>query len=192
MIHQKYGTLLTPDIRMHRQYFREMLKLLGIRVLYRAPKKHQEKYTDYAELDANYYPPILIGCIFDEHPTQRTLRKMGWVSELNENSSFIHVDYDLEGLQQGGLFIVPSGLDHGDGRLFRIVRMSNSIVYPASITCEIVPEYVDNFESLVNMSAEAIIESEDYNIMEDENLYPMTNFMRDELELEPLLELEKI
>ena len=141
-------------------------------------------------MDANYYPPILIGCIFDEHPTQRTLKKMGWVSELNENSSFIHVDYDLEGLQQGGLFIVPSGLDKGKGRIFRIVRMSTGIVYPSSVTCEIVPEYIDNFDKIVDASPEAIIESEDYNIMEDEGLYPMTNFMRDELELEQGLELE--
>lgn len=190
MNHQKYGTLLTPDIRMHRQYFREMVKLLGIRVLYRAPRDCQKKYTSYAEMDTNYYPPILIGCIFDEHPTQRTLRKMGWVSELNENSSFIHVDYDLDKLQQGGLFIIPSGLDRGKGRLFRIVRMSNSIVYPASITCEIVPEYIDDFDSIIDMSPEAIIEDEDYNILEDEYQSPMTNFTRDERELEYDLELE--
>lgn len=190
MNHQKYGTLLTPDIRQWRQYFREMVKLLGIRVLYRAPIERKDKYTSYAEMDANYYPPILIGCIFDEHPTQRTLKKMGWVSELNENSSFIHVDYDLEGLQQGGIFIVPSGLDHGKGRIFRIVRMSTGIVYPASVTCEIVPEYIDNFESIVDMSAEAIIESEDYDILEDECQAPMTNFTRDERELEYDLKLE--
>ena len=190
MKHQKYGTLLTPDIRMHRQYFREMVKLLGIRVLYRAPKEYQKKYTNYAEMDANYYEPILIGCIFDEHPTQRTLKKMGWVSELNENSSFIHVDYDLDKLQQGGLFIVPSGLDHGKGRIFRIVRMSTSIVYPASVTCEIVPEYIDDFDSIVDMSPEAIIESEDYNILQDECQTPMTGFTRDEHELEYDLKLE--
>lgn len=189
MEHQKYGTLLTPDIRMHRQYFREMVKLIGIRVLYRAPISNDSKYTSYAEMDTQYHKPILVGCIFDEHPTQRTLKKMGWVSELNENSSFIHVDYDLP-LQQGGLFIIPSGLDKGKGRLFRIVRMSNSIVYPASITCEIVPEYIDDFESIIGMSPEAIIESEDYNLLEDEIQTPMTNFTRDERELEYDLELE--
>jgi hypothetical protein len=68
------------------------------------------------------------------------------VTELQENSSLIEVDYDLQGLQQGALFIVPSGLDDGKGRLFRVVRMTNSIVYPASITCEIVPEYINTFQ----------------------------------------------
>lgn len=181
---QKYGLLLTPDIRQHRQYFREMVKLLGIRVLYRAPKPGK-KYTTYAEIDAMYEQPILVGCIFDEHPSQRTLRKMGWMSELNENSSFIHVDYDLPGLQQGGMFIVPSGLDDGNGRLFRIVKMVTSIVYPASITCEIVPEYIDNFESAAyGYDVNALIESEDLNIFESERVNSMTYYTRDENEIE--------
>jgi len=139
---KKYGTLLTQDIKLHRQYFREMCKLLGIRVLYRAPYPNKH-YTRYAEIDSNYQPPIYVGCIFDEHPTQQTLKKMGWVSELQSNASIIHVDYDLPDLQQGALFIIPSGLDGADGRLFRVERLTNSIVYPASITCEIVPEYED-------------------------------------------------
>lgn len=186
---QKYGILLTPDIRQHRQYFREMCKLIGIYVLYRSPKPGK-KYTTYAEIDANYYPPILVGCIFDEHPSQQTLRKMGWMAELDENSSFIHVDYDLPNLQQGGMFIIPSGLDDGKGRLFRIVKMANSMVYPASITCELVPEYIDNFEGVAyGLDVNALVESEDLNIFESEEIKPMTNYMRDENEIEEALAL---
>ena len=135
----KYGTLLTPDIKLHRKYFSEMVKLLGICVIYRSPKKDKH-WTQYSEVESNYNPPILVGCIFEEHPTQQTLRKMQWVSELQENASIIHIPYDLPNIQQGALFIVPSGLDDGKGRLFRVTRLTNSIVYPASITCEIVPE----------------------------------------------------
>ena len=176
---QKYGQLLTPDIRIHRQYFREMVKLLGIRVLYRAPKIGKT-YTTYREIDANYEDPILIGCIFDEHPSQQTLRKMGWVSELNENSSFIHVDYDLPNLQQGALFIIPSGLDNGKGRLFRVVKMVNEIVYPSSMTCEIVPEYEDDFESISDgKTVEELIESEKLNVLKHEQILPMTSYMED-------------
>lgn len=141
----KYGFLLTPSIKLHRNYFREMCKMLGIRVLYRSPLPNKH-YTTYAEIDSSYNPPILVGCIFDDHPKQQTLKKLGWVSELQENSSLIHVDYDLPGLQQGCLFIVPSGLDGGRGRLFRVVKLVNDIVYPASVTCEIVPEYEDTIE----------------------------------------------
>jgi hypothetical protein len=143
-VEQKYGQLLNQNIKLTRQYFREMVKLLGIYVLYRPPYEGKN-YTTYAEIDSNYESPILTGCIFDEHPTQQTLKKMGWVSELQEGSSIIHVDYDLPNLQQGALFIVPSGLDDGKGRLFRVVKLTNSIVYPASITCEIVPEYEDTY-----------------------------------------------
>lgn len=141
---QKYGQLLNQNIKLTRQYFREMVKLLGIYVLYRAPKP-DKSYNTYGELDNCFEQPVLTGCIFDEHPTQQTLKKIGWVAELQENSSLIHVDYDLPNLQQGALFIIPSGLDNGEGRIFRVVSMSNSIVYPASITCEIVPEWEDTF-----------------------------------------------
>lgn len=145
MEEKKYGLLLTKDIKLHRQYFEEMVYLLGIQVIYRSPKIGKT-YTTYAEIESNYNPPICTGCIFDEHPTQQTLKKMGWVSELQQNASIIHVAYDLPNLQQGSLFIVPSGLDHGKGRLFRVVRLTNSIVYPASISCEIVPEYENTFD----------------------------------------------
>lgn len=107
------------------------------------------KPTDktWAELKANYETyPKLVGCIFEEHPTQQTLRKMGWISELQENSSLIHIPYDLENIQQGCLFIVPSGIDNTEGRVFRVIKLSNIMVYPASITCEIIPEYVNTFD----------------------------------------------
>lgn len=141
----KYGILLNSAAKLHRQYFREMVKLLGIKVLYRAPLPDKH-YTTYAEIDSNYAQPIIIGCIFEDHPNQQTLQKMGWVSELQENASIIHVDYDLPDIQQGALFIVPSGIDNAKGRLFRVTKLQNSMVYPSSLICEIVPEYLDNFE----------------------------------------------
>ncbi|MBP5468693.1 MAG: hypothetical protein J6Z11_05560 [Candidatus Riflebacteria bacterium] len=58
----------------------------------------------------------------------------------------IHVPYDLHDLQVGALFIVPSGLDQAEGRVFRVIAMQNIMVYPASVTCEIAPEYFDTDE----------------------------------------------
>ena len=181
MTQQKYGTLLHPEIRIHRQYFREMVKLLGIYVLYRAPKKHEKQYTTYAELDASYEEPMLVGCIFDEHPTQQTLKKIGWMSELQDNSSFIHVDYDLPGLQQGALFIIPSGLDDGKGRLFRVVKMVNSIVYPSSMTCEIVPEYLNEFNDVTDYS----YDPSDMNILHEEQVGPTMTIDEEDWLLNP-------
>jgi hypothetical protein len=56
------------------------------------------------------------------------------------------VPYDLEGLQAGALFEVPSGIDTAKPRLFRVISMQNIMVYPASIACEIAPEYRDTDE----------------------------------------------
>lgn len=142
----KYGILLSPSIKLHRKYFEEMTKLLGIQVFYRAPKPGKT-YTTYTEIIDNYFDPIQVGVIFDEHPTQQTLKKMGWVSELQQNASIIHVPYDLPQIQQGSLFFIPSGLDNAPSRLFRVVKLTNGIVYPASISCEIIPEFENEFEA---------------------------------------------
>ena len=142
----KYGKLLNSDIKLHRKYFDEMVKLLGIQVIYRAPRPDKH-WTTYSEVESNYQRPILVGCLFEEHPTQSTMKKRGWVSELQENSSLIDIPYDTPDIQVGALFIVPSGLDDGKGRLFRCIKLTNSIVYPAAVTCEIVPEYENTFSS---------------------------------------------
>ena len=140
-----YGILLNKDIKIHRQYFKEMVKLLGINCIYKAPLP-DKTFDTHGDLDADYYPGKVVGCIFQEHPDQKTLKKQGWVAELQEGSSMIHVPYDLEHLQVGALFIVPSGIDQAKGRLFRVIAMQNIMVYPASIACEIAPEYEDTDE----------------------------------------------
>lgn len=141
-----FGILLNEqNIKLNRMYFKQMLRLIGIEVQYMAVKQGK-KWTTYAELDTNYEKPIPIGCIFTEHPDQKTLKKIGWVSELQDNSSLIQVPYDTPNLQVGALFEVPAGLDNAESRLFRVVAMSNIMLYPTSITCEIVPEYKDTFE----------------------------------------------
>ena len=164
---QKYGKLLTPDIKLHRKYFDEMVKLLGIQVIYRAPRKDKQ-WTTYSEISSNYKEPLLIGCIFEEHPTQSTMKKRGWVSELQTDSSFIDIAYDTPGIQVGALFIVPSGLDDGKGRLFRCVTMQNSMIYPAAITCEIVPEY-ENTNTLDNKD----YQHSSFNLLNEEEGYEL-------------------
>lgn len=140
-----YGLLINKDIKLHRLYFRQMVKLLGINCQYYAPltNKHFDKLGD---LKTDYNLPQTVGCIFQDHPDQKTLKKMGWVAELQEGASIIHVPYDLQGLQTGALFAIPSGLDHAEARLFRVISMQNIMVYPASIACEIAPEYKSSDE----------------------------------------------
>lgn len=168
MNNNKYGLLIQPAIKLHRQYFREMVKLHGVYVLYRAPKKNKH-YTTYAELESNYEAPILVGCIFDQYPTQQTLRKLGWIAELQTDASLIYVDYDLPNLQVGSLFIIPSGIDTGKGRLFRVVTMKTNMIYPSSVVCQIVPEYEDTIidDDFINYDDVSI------NKFNDEQLFVM-------------------
>ena len=121
-----------------------MTQLIGVNVIHRAPRPGKS-YTLYSEIETNYMEPETVGCIFDEYPEQKTLKKLGWAAELDENPAIISVPYDLKGLQQGSLFVVPSAFDNSKGRLFRVVAISGVMIYPASLTCKLVPEFENTF-----------------------------------------------
>ncbi len=158
-----YGLLLNEkDIKLQRNYFKEMCNLIGAKVIYRAnrPDKH---WTTYAEIDSNYYEPIVVDCLFNEFPDQRTMKKLGWVSELDENVSLISVPYDTPNIQVGALFIIPSAFDGAKGRLFRVIRLSTIMIYPASVTCAMVPEYEDTFDDSAH-----VFKTSSFNLLNDE------------------------
>lgn len=70
------GLLLNKkDISLHRTWFEQMTKLLGLNVIYRSPKDSKQ-YDSYGELDTLYNPPEIVGCIYDDHPTQQTMKKL--------------------------------------------------------------------------------------------------------------------
>lgn len=147
MKNEDTGILLNEEnIKLHRLYFEQMCQLLGLRVLYRAPLEDAKNYNGYGELDAYFKKEQIVECIYDEHPTQKTMRKLGWNAELADTTTVIHVPYDLEGLQAGALFIIPSGLDKAEGRVFKVLRMTNIAIYPASIACELGPVLVNQDE----------------------------------------------
>ena len=159
------GLLISKkNIELHRSYFRQMTKLIGINVVYRSPRDVSKDWTENGELDTHYNAPIVVGCIFQEHATVWTMKKLGWNSELQEGYSIIHVPYDLPGLQVGALFIIPSALDNTDGRVFRVTRMSKVQVYPASIACEIAPEW----QSSAERSQTVDFRVSDFNVLNSE------------------------
>lgn len=153
------------DIELHRRWFKELTRLQGIQVLYRRPKPDAKSWTLHGELDASYEAPIKVGCIFQEHANVWTMKKLGWNSELQEGTSIIHVPYDLLDLQVGCLFIIPSALDNTRGRVFRVIRMSTIQVYPASVACEIAPEW----ESTATKSDVTDFKNSNFNVLADED-----------------------
>ena len=141
------GILLNKeDITIFREYFEEMVELIGIQVLYRPLKASSKNWDIHGELDANYDLPMQVGCIFHEHTDQKTMRKLGWNVERNTDVPIIHVPYNLPRLESGCIFIIPSGLDGAKGRVFRVNDMHVSAIYPASIACMLGPVLEDNFE----------------------------------------------
>ena len=142
-----YGFLINKDIKLHRKYFEQMTKMLGINCIYQEPLPGKD-YDMHGHLSTKYKEGVIVGCIFQDHPDQKTLKKMGWVTELQEGSSIIHVPYDLSGIQVGALFTIPSGIDNAPPRVFRVISIQNIMVYPASIACEIAPEYFDRDEQV--------------------------------------------
>ena len=142
-VEHPYGILMhEEDLKLQRGWFDEMVSLIGVTVIYRSPRPNKT-WTRYSEIESNYNEPIALGCIFSEYPDQKTMKKLGWVAELDEQASIISVPYDTPNIQVGALFIVPSALDPKVGRLFRVTKMSTIMICPASVTCELVPEYED-------------------------------------------------
>ena len=166
MKNEDTGILLNEkNIKLSRLFFKEFLRLHGLNVTYRAPIPSSKEYNMYGELDTNYKQPVKVRCIYDEHPTQKTMAKLGWNTELADTSVVIHVPYDLEGLEAGGLFVIPSGLDRTEGRVFKVLRMSNIAIYPTSIICELGP-------MLVNTTEKATInnfKTNNFNLLDDES-----------------------
>lgn len=142
------GILLSKkDISLHRKWFKEFVKLRGINVQYEEPNPNFDKYDLHGETDIKkYLPPITVGCIYDSHPDQKSMKKMGWVAELADSSVMIHVPYDTPGIQAGAIFTIPSGLDDAPPRKFKVLRLQNSAIYPSSISCELGPLLDDRDE----------------------------------------------
>lgn len=141
------GILLNDkNIKIHRQYFNQMVKLIGINVEYRAPRKDAH-FDSLGDFRSKYKEPVTVGCIFNDHPDQKTMKKLGWVAEGETDTQLITVAYDLPDLEVGALFTLPSAIDGAKGRAFRVIRMSTISVFPASITCEVGLEYDTDFET---------------------------------------------
>ena len=142
------GLLLNPhNIKLQRMYFKQMLALHGLNVLYRAPREETKTYDSRGELDTLYYEPMVVRCIYNEHPTQQTAKKMGWNAELGKGSILITVPYDTPKLQVGCLFEIPSGLDGAEARVFKVLKMETIAIYPADITCELGPMFKDELHN---------------------------------------------
>lgn len=135
-------SLINQDAEIFREYFEECLELWGIPALYFQCKDENipmdKQFTVLGEMSKHYYAPLEKHVIFEATPKVQTLRKLGWVTELDKEQPIVHVEYNLPGLTRGAVFKIKDPMSLTDGRLFRVTKMSLGILYPASIACQIV------------------------------------------------------
>ena len=141
----RQGLLINRDTLLQRNYFREMCRLRGFESQYKFPLRDKD-YSTQGELISRYSEPQPVWCILNDITDQKTARKLGWNAEQLDSLLLLSVPYDLPELQVGALFTVPSAVDDGEDRLFRVIEMSTVQVYPASVTCRIAPEYETEVE----------------------------------------------
>lgn len=132
-------SLLQNDLEIQRYYFNDACDFYGISARYYQVKPGM-RWTVAGEMKANFYDPVRTKLIFDQVPKVSTLKKLGWVTELDQDSHpLVHLQFDLSGLQVGCVIEIKDPLTVDKGRLFRITKMSTGIIYPASVTCQLVP-----------------------------------------------------
>lgn len=141
-------SVLQNDLLIFRRHAEEVLDLYGIPARYYQPKPGHH-WTVAGEISANYFDPIPTRVLFDQVPTVSTLKKLGWVTELDTGASLIHVAYNTPGIAFGALYEVKDPLTPDTGRLFRVTKLSVGILYPAMVTCQIVPVVGEDPEETV-------------------------------------------
>lgn len=74
----QYGLLNnSEDIKIHRHYFNELVSLLGVQCIFKAPRVESKHYSERGELKSVYEKGMVTGCIFQDHPDAKTLKKLG-------------------------------------------------------------------------------------------------------------------
>lgn len=150
------GVLTRADSTIFRGYFKEMAKLLGIRVLYQYPV--DMNFTIYAEENPKgFSEEIMMDIIFDENPKVTTLRKYGWVSETPEDKPYLaQLPFDAKNLCKGCRVSIIPPLPLADKRVFVITDIQSNLQFPDSWMCKLAPVFF-------NKTEEKMVEYKDKN-----------------------------
>ena len=132
------GLLNREDSRIFRQYFKEMVKLIGQSVGYQYIV--ERKYTIHSEDNSKLSAPIRMDVLFDENPTVDTLNRLGWVSELNEQKPIVvNMPYDTPNLSVNARLLIESVDGTPRPRVFKITQIESDLEFPDAYTCAAVP-----------------------------------------------------
>lgn len=137
------GVLTKSDSTIFRKYFKEMAKLLGIKVIYQYPI--DMKFSVYAEEDPKgFSEEILMDIIFEENPKITTLRKYGWVSEIPDDKPYLaQLPFDAKNISKGCRISILPPLPLEDKRVFVITDIQSNLQFPDSWMCKLAPVFFD-------------------------------------------------
>lgn len=140
------GLLTKSDSTIFRSYFKEMAKLLGIKVIYQYPI--DMKFTIYAEENPKgFSEEILMDIIFDENPKITTLRKYGWVSEMPDDKPYLaQLPFDAKNLCAGCRISIFPPMPMADKRVFVITDIKSNLQFPDSWMCKLAPVFFKKTE----------------------------------------------
>lgn len=134
------GLLNRQDARIFRGYFSEMCKLIGISVGYQyVTEKHM---TIHSEDNSKFSMPVRLDILFDENPSNDTLNKLGWISELNDQNPIIaNLPYNTPNLTVNARITVESIDGVARPRVFKITKIQADLEFPDAYTCALVPVF---------------------------------------------------
>lgn len=158
------GTLIQKDAKLFRGWFKEMAKLIGIRVLYQY--MHTDKSFDvHGALKGTYSDPENLDIIFIEYPDQKTLKKLGWYSEDKEQRPIMaQLPYDTPNLQSGCRILIPYGVTEVDYKTFRITEIKTIPTMPDSYYVKLAPEFASIFSETLSDYSDS-----DFNMISGED-----------------------
>lgn len=133
------GLLTQQDATLFRGWFKEMAKLRGIHVIFQGIKSSET--TVHGEiLPVEFEDPVEIDVIFDENPSVKTLRKIGWISiDPQDKPYLMQLPFDTPNLAAEARIKIPPINSVGKERTFKITNITTLLEYPDCWTCTVVP-----------------------------------------------------
>ena len=170
------GLLNRSDSRIHRRFFSEMCKLIGMRVEYQYVVK--QSLTLHSEDNSDLSAPIPLDILFDENPSVDTLNKLGWMTELNmQQPVVVNLPYNTPHLTVNARITVESSDGTPRPRIFKITKLQSDLEYPDAYTCAMVPvldqyeqtnQYtITNYEKLNTDASKRTSEEQPYRFIQD-------------------------
>jgi len=133
------GLLTKNDATIYRRFFKEMARLRGQTVLYQYLIKNYE--TIHGEvIPVKLSDPIAIDVIFNENPSIKTLKRLGWLSIDPDDKPYImQMPYDTPNLTVDAEVSIQPVDSIGKPTRFRITEIRTLLEFPDCYTCRVAP-----------------------------------------------------